>query len=241
MSEIQTADAGQCFTQEQVDKIIASRISRERAAFEGYDTLRGVLDALRTAGVLKSASVKGMAAELTELIKTREEGQSEAAGKEPSIEDAALTSVQPTMEDCTAEIISAVPSVPETTEAAGYPEPREERVRRALAFSSYAAQSASSGLPLDVLYENFERLYSIITGGSEHINGTHDATSSETVRSVRRELAGTAHGASRAQSDYMLTPRQMELARSAGMSCREYAALLLEARSEKQEARKRHA
>ena len=226
-----------------MDKIIASRISRERAAFEGYDTLRGVLDALRTAGVLRSASVKGIAAELTELVRAREEGQSEAVVDVPP-EDTAQAVVPPAAEDAAVgeepavQSVTAVSAVPE---AAGYPEPREERVRRALAFSSYAAQSASSGLPLDVLYENFERLYSIITGGSEHINGTHDATSSETVRSVRRELAGTAHGASRAQSDYMLTPRQMELARSAGMSCREYAALLLEARSEKQEARKRRA
>lgn len=236
MNEGQATDVGQSFTQEQVDKIIASRISRERAAFEGYDTLRGVLDALRMAGVLKSASVKGMAAELSELVRTKEEGQTETASNVPPEDDAPV--VVPTEEETLiVPEVEAVQSAPEESETV-YPEQREERVRRALAFSSYAAQSASSGLPLDVLYENFERLYSIITGGSEHINDTHDATSSETVRSVRRELAGTAHGASRAQSDYMLTPRQMELARSAGMSCREYAALLGEGRSKKTEDRR---
>jgi hypothetical protein len=240
MSEDQKMDTQQCFTQEQVDRIIASRISRERAAFEGYETLRGVLDTLRTAGILQSSSVKGMSAELANLIKTREEEQSETVSDEAPLTDSTVIPVPNAEISGAIQETQAIQSPPEAV-GDGYHNPREEQVRRALAFSSFAAQSASSGQPLSVLYENFERLYSIITGGSEHISEKDDVTSSDTVRSVRRELAGIAHGTSRAQSDYLLTPRQMELARSAGMSCREYAALLLEARSEKQEARRKRA
>ena len=230
MNEDQVVDTRvQSFTQQQVDKIIASRIARERAAFEGYETLRGVLDELRAAGALQSSSVKGMAQELEGLIKAGEEGQSKPAG-EDTPEDGAQAAVQ---EADTALAVDLPVENHLDTEEEGYPPVQDEQIRRALAFSSYAAQSASSGLPLSVLYENFERLYSIITGKSEPINGTNDVKSSETGRSVRRELAGTAHGANRALGDYMLTPRQMELARSAGMSCREFAALLGEGKNAK--------
>lgn len=203
-----TKSGEKLFTSKQVERIIGERLAREKRNSASLAEVRDMMMNLVTAGVIHSRNIPDMAAEVEELL------TSAARGNVGENADKTDTDVTPTTED----------TVEETPEDSSVDSELEEFTRvfprvdlRSLLenedFLDYADGKSGS---LVSLYAAF------LTERDERIL----AEEQDRSNSLRRSLASTGFSSGKsAGEDYssLLTPTQMRIAKSAGMTYKEYA------------------
>ena len=203
-----TKSGEKLFTSKQVERLIGERLAREKRNSASLAEVRDMMMNLVTAGVIHSRNIPDMAAEVEELL------TSAARGNVGENADKTDTDVTPTTED----------TVEETPEDSSVDSELEEFTRvfprvdlRSLLenedFLDYADGKSGS---LVSLYAAF------LTERDERIL----ADEQDRSNSLRRSLASTGFSSGKsAGEDYssLLTPTQMRIAKSAGMTYKEYA------------------
>ena len=203
-----TKSGEKLFTSKQVERIIGERLAREKRNSASLAEVRDMMMNLVTAGVIHSRNIPDMAAEVEELL------ASAARGNVSENADKTSADVTPTTED----------TVEETPEDSSVDSELEEFTRvfprvdlRSLLenedFLDYADGKSGS---LVSLYAAF------LTERDERILAEEQGRSD----SLRRSLASTGFSSGKsAGEDYssLLTPTQMRIAKSAGMTYKEYA------------------
>ena len=237
------------FTQEKLDEIIAERLSRERKVNEALNSVKTLLKSAAEKGYIKGTSYAEMAKELAEKLRRGSEecekaeaqenagaGETETVPQNECQDDMALLTAicednsedaaQEEKEDVREELTD-VESVKEERKETDnsftavlsdlksrYPKEKVEKLLTGDLFERFA--KGRSGSMREIADDFFSFISSVNADGegddkpSEYSSFTSTAFSS---------MSGTP-------SDVALTKQQMEIAKSAGMSYREYANLL---------------
>ena len=223
------ADGGEkVFTERELERQIEKRLRRERQKNADLDKVRGLLTGLRESGVIKSGSYAGMLAELAGIVPRAADGSCPVpeSGKLPPAEavlpddDGVMPSGAPRegAEQEEKEACSAVSSLTlADVRALGEQYPGRDVASDLLseAFSLFA--DGRRGTPAEV-YAGYLRFRGAIGDGAV-------SSVSSAQKGTERVGGAVFANAAGARGDY-LTARQKEIAKSAGLSYREYAEML---------------
>ncbi len=218
------------FTQSQLEEIISERLGRERRANESLKSVKQVLIGAAEKGLVKGESYAEMADELIKKLKAASGKEKECiAEKETDAKDAA-SDFKATSEDAESDGDNVegggTEGAKETEEDGGdfvstlvylksaYPERNLEKLLSGDLFERFA--KGKSGSVKEILCDFFSFADAFSEKNETEENSAHSNIGSTAFSSE-----------SGAPTDFSgLTPRQMEIAKGAGMSYREYAHLL---------------
>lgn len=205
------------FTQSQLDKFVSERIARERRNNEGLMSVKQLLKVIASKGIVKQGSYADMAKQLVDKITSSSTENEKTSGPEAR-ETAEISAAADADKNIYAENINGGKNE-EKQEGfveilskikAKYPEETVEKMLSGNMFEHFAR--GKSGSPEEI----FDDYYEFFT-----------AMSGDTSKNQAPELASTAFSChSGTICGTNLTKQQMEIAKSAGMSYREYSDLL---------------
>lgn len=236
------------FTQSQLKELISERLKRERKVNEALIPVKELLNTLVKEGALKQGSYSNMAKELSEALK-RARGENECSeenGKAVgSFTDEGENTASKTGGDDITAFADVVDEVSERNEGGSadaaenaglqgadffaslkeisekYPEDKVENLFTLGLFEKFA--KGKSGNICDIYgdYRNFLKTVEDLKGKSVYTNEPKEEYKSD------EEYESTSFSRfSGSAQDCSLTKQQMEIARSAGISYREYEELL---------------
>ena len=217
------------FSKEELEKILETRLMRERKNAGELGVIKDMLQTLKQNGVIKSSSYHDMTKEVTELLLARldafapnESGKNE----ENSAKTRNAKENEMPIPALTAPEMKAEPEKSGGTDSSYFEVAEfihnfsEEEFKRILSdkvFLSFCAGRAGT------LSQNYLAYFDLLEklGKNEEAKKSKSAQNALHSTAFSRENAGYAN-------DYssLLTKRQMEIAKEAGMSYREYAELL---------------
>lgn len=216
--------AEKTFTQSQLEEIIRERLSRERKTNEALSSVKTLLKSVSEKGLIKGSSYSEMAKELIgrlqASLETREESCDEQSLKDTTpvcadadgkINDGVDTGNDGKDEKCasTGDFFGILTSI-----KSKYPQTAVEKLLSGDLFERFAKGRSGS------VEEIFDDYYSFVTAANPDVQ-----TSSEDSESG---FSSTAFSSQSGAVNYgsNLTKQQMDIAKSAGMSYREYQNLL---------------
>lgn len=226
----QNTDGERMFSQSELEEIISERLSRERKKNESLSSVKALLKSVAEKGLIKGSSYADMAKELAERLKEKDENTgtrntlqtSEETAKEEDVSLVADKERETVLSDGEKEITSGKEENADTPEnfmsvlSDVKNKYGKEEIGKLFAgdlFERFA--KGRNGNTREVIDEFLYFVNSVGQGenGSESYHGTLASTA------FSADSSGTA-------ADVTLTKQQMEMAKSAGMSYREYAHLL---------------
>lgn len=218
------------FTQSQLEEIIRERLVRERKVNESLLSVKQLLKSASEKGLLSGSSYSEMANELIGKLRMTQKNDGSSEGTAESEQQTMLSQTCAAADaDGKEEVVMTEGKEKESTAAnsnlsfievlsdikAKYPRTAVEKMLSGNNFERFAKGRNGS------ISEIFDDYYAFVTGFS-------DSQSREDTSNGHSELASTAFsshsGAVEEASN--LTKQQMDIAKSAGMSYREYAHLL---------------
>lgn len=210
------------FTQSQLDEILAERLARERKINENLASVKQLLKTMSQRGLVKNGSYAEMAKEIISKLEGASERKEQMSGQkaEPLQDAAHATSAtadadgKPYAQDnfyggndeCERESFCQTLSKIKSK----YPEKTVEKMLSGNMFECFAR--GKKGSPEEI----FDDYYEFYTAMSQEPSEKESADFASTAFSSH---SGTVSGTN-------LTKQQMEIAKSAGMSYREYSDLL---------------
>lgn len=232
------------FTQAQLEEIIAQRLSRERKTNDSLVSLKKLLKSASEKGILKGTSYAEMAAELGERLSlsknsVRDEGIAENP-TDDNVEKSHLEGEKEALSDGEDRGISGADENAEEKDVANDNGENEADGNMAQAFVKMLSAIKAKNSPQNVeklftgnlfesfakgrrgsveeIFDDFCRFMSVaMPGERENVRDEDESYYSSTAFSAHSGRSADAFG---------LTKQQMEIARSSGMSYREYASLL---------------
>ena len=211
-----TKSGEKLFTSKQVERIIGERLAREKRNSASLAEVRDMMMNLVTAGVIHSRNIPDMAAEVEELLKSavgeKSTESADSTGETAVTENTSGTSPEGASED---ESSGDSPTVDSELEEFTRVFPRVD-LRSLLENEDFLDYADGKSGSLVSLYAAF------LTERDERIL----AEEQDRSNSLRRSLASTGFSSGKsAGEDYssLLTPTQMRIAKSAGMTYKEYA------------------